>query len=137
MITLLRLLIATGVLLGAWLLWAAPVAAQSTDLPAGGTYFIQWTQGEPDAGSMQFVLVIDGVRQAPQLPTACTALTSPGPSPMRCRLPFPALTPGSHVLVLIATKTYGNLRLEAPSRELQVTIYVDPQAPQDLTVVKG
>jgi hypothetical protein len=100
-------------LLFALLLSAQPVLAQTQATPADKLAWDMPGIG-PLADSYRYSVVVDGVRQS--VTPACQ-----GDTDVTCSLPLPAMTPGRHVLQVIATLNGGD---SLPSSDLVLTMVV-------------
>jgi hypothetical protein len=100
-------------LLFALLLSAQPVLAQTPATPADKLAWDMPGIG-PVSSSYRYAVVVDGVRQS-------VAPTCQGDTDVTCSLPLPAMTPGRHVLQVIATLNGAE---SAPSADLVLTMVV-------------
>lgn len=74
-------------------------------------------------------LVIDG--QAPT-EVAATCAVEAATKVRTCAVPFPALTPGEHTIVVVAY----NAQASASSEPFAVVVYVDPAKPVNIRIIR-
>lgn len=112
----------------------AQAQAQTTIVP-GSSYFLEWDQADADAPTFSYVLTIDSARQAGQTAICVDHSTATAPL-FTCQLPFPAITPGRHLIAVIATVTVNGTTLEsAPSDPVDVQLKPVPGKPGGFRVV--
>lgn len=108
----------------------ANAQVQNITLPIPPTTKLGWTHtGVNVAG---FRLVVDGVQtdlgNVPRVPITTA-------NPTLYSVPFPALTPGNHIIVVLAYNTAGN---SLNSNELQVVVSVGvPDAATGLVLIQS
>lgn len=123
---LLRVLVSWVCLLGTI---AIPVSAQTPAVPSDK---LGWELPQ-DATGLTFNLSVDGVKQTLSGVT-CGALSA-GIS--ACQAPIPAMTTGTHKLVVMAVMQVGTVSVESgPSNELAIS-FIAVVTPQGLRLIKG
>lgn len=128
MLTMLRSLRATA--LAVCLLGIA--ASLSAQTPAAPSDKLAWNQSVSSGSSpsYSFAILVDGTRAALQ------NVTCAGDTDLACSAPLPAMTPGRHVVQVVAVFASGSVTAEsAPSADLVVTMVVIA-TPTNLRLVK-
>jgi len=112
---------------------AMPLSAQS---PAVSSDRLGWTQqaSASELAELTYAVFVDGTRQ-PLTGAICAPASAAGS--YDCVAPFPAMTPGTHTIELVAIRTMGTTVLESvKSAPLQVQFVIVPVAPANLRVVR-
>lgn len=124
--TWLRVLVSLGCLFGTTV---TPLSAQT---PAVRSDKLAFDMRQETAG-LAFLIAVDGTRQ-PLSGVTCGPLSN-GIS--ECQAPLPAMSPGAHRLIVIATATVAGATIESgPSNELQIS-FVAIVTPEGLRLIKG
>lgn len=106
-------------LVAACLLIPAGAAAQSPAVPVPSPNTLKLAWDHDGLNTDGYALTVDGVR-AVVTPTCAVVNTV-----RTCEMPFPALTPGDHTLIVSAFNAAG----EASADPLLVTVFVKPAKP--------
>lgn len=88
-----------------------------------GTEHLGWEQlttSADELGRLSYVAYVDGGTRTPLTKAACDP--TPGPSGFQCAAPLPALSPGLHILELVALAHYGDVELESPRSRFSIVV---------------
>lgn len=116
-----------------FVLCAVPAFAQTP--AATPTSALGWNEAAPTVAAAQgytYSYIPDG--GVPIILTPASVVCSGAVSPFACQAPFPAFTPTSHTIALIAGNGAGD---SLPSTPLAFTFVVIPSAPTNVRIVGG